>query len=94
MKVYEGDNMTRQEAMLIIEKEKLQGYNFGGEKIRANEVGIQRNHNKWRVYYTDEKAYLNDIAEYEIESEAIQNLIECLRLNKRLENRRKRKNNF
>lgn len=83
--------MTRQEAKLIIEKEGLHGYNFGEGNIRANEVGIQSINNKWKVYFTDEKACISVIKEYDLESEAIENLIECLRVNKRLEERRKRK---
>ena len=83
--------MTMQEALLIIEEEGFRGYNLDGETVRENEVGIQHINNEWRVYYTDEKACLTVIKVYKSESEAVENVIECLRVNKRLEDRRKRK---
>jgi hypothetical protein len=83
--------MTKDEAVKIIEKENLHGFNFEGKNINANEVGMQKNGNKWIVYHSDEKASCNIIGEYEFENDAVEHVIECLRLNKRFEERRRKK---
>ena len=83
--------MTKDEALEVIEKEKLHGFNFEGKNISANEVGIQFYGDKWMVYHSDEKASCNIIGEYDLENDAVEHVIECLRLNKRFEERRRKK---
>ena len=83
--------MNKQEALNIIKQEGLHGYNFEGKNIGADEVGIQFCDNRWKVFSTDEKATYRVIKEYNSEDEAINHVIECLRINKRFEERRNRK---
>jgi hypothetical protein len=86
--------MIKQVAIAIIEKEGLGRYNIEGQEIKENEVGIKFDSNGWTVYYTDEKANLAKIKTFLSESEAIERLIECLRVNKRIIERRKKRTNL
>lgn len=83
--------MIKDEAIKIIKGENLKVYNFLDINIKADEVGIQFVDGEWIVYWTDEKANYRIIKKYECEEEAISHVIECLRINKRLEERRKRR---
>lgn len=84
--------MNKQESLEIIKKEGLHGYNLEGKDIKANEVGIQYENSLWKLYTTDEKANCRVIKEYNSEGDAIRHLIECLRINKKFEERRKKRN--
>lgn len=74
------NTLTRENALQIIQNEKLQNLNwFDDHKIKPNEVGISVKANKWKVYTSDERA--NPISEKEFQIE--ENFIKRLRtLNK------------
>ncbi|MFJ7471237.1 Imm59 family immunity protein [Peribacillus frigoritolerans] len=77
--------MTQQEAKEIIEQEKLKRYNwFNEHPQRENEVGIRVDGDKWVVYVTDERASVvtGSITEFNNESDALENFIKRLRLEK------------
>jgi len=79
--------MTLIEAMNIIKKEKLQGYNLDGKNIKENEVGVQFVGEKWIVYCTDERASYRIIKEYTTQEDAIKHAIDCLRINEKIKKR-------
>lgn len=74
--------MNKQEALEIKKKENLHNHNLEGIKAKANEVGIQYHNSFWKVYATDERANYRLLKEYSIEEDAINHVIECLRINK------------
>ncbi|MFJ7366861.1 Imm59 family immunity protein [Peribacillus frigoritolerans] len=77
--------MTQQEAKEIIEQEKLKRYNwFNEHPQRENEVGIRVDGDQWVVYVTDERAseVTGSITEFNNESDALENFIKRLRLEK------------
>ncbi|MDO7485879.1 Imm59 family immunity protein [Peribacillus sp. NPDC096622] len=77
--------MTQQEAKEIIEQEKLKRYNwFNEHPQRENEVGIRVDGDQWVVYVTDERASVvtGSITEFNNESDALENFIKRLRLEK------------
>jgi hypothetical protein len=52
--------MTRENALEIIQNEKLHYFNwFDDHNIQPNEVGISEKANKWKVYTSDERAKLS-----------------------------------
>lgn len=79
--------MTKQEAISIIQDEKLYGYNFSGKNIGANEVGFIYRKGLWEVYDTDEKANYRIIEKYQSETNALDRVIECLRIKKKVDKR-------
>ena len=76
--------MNINEAERIITREGLGRYNFGDHSIRENEVGIQFFKDLFTVYSTDEKANLRRIDSFISESDAVDRVIDCLRVNKRI----------
>lgn len=83
--------MKKNEFIEKVKEEKLGRYNIEGNKIQQNEVGIMKKENMYKVYSTDERAVLREIAEYCSEGEALEHVLKCLRVNKRFELRRERK---
>ncbi|GKU77603.1 hypothetical protein [Paenibacillus sp. L3-i20] len=83
--------MTKQEALEVTANESLSGYNLDDHAVQANEVGTQYRDSKWIVYSTDERVLYRVIGEYDEEDKTISHVIECLRINKRFEERRNRK---
>jgi len=83
--------VTRDEAKKIIERENLNGFNIEGHSIDSNQVGVFFEETKWFVYHSDEKANFKIIGVHQLEEEALDHVIECLRLNNHFEERRRRK---
>ncbi len=80
--------MTKIEALGIIHKENLSGYNLNETRPHMqNEVGIQYQNRKWIVYTTTERASLMPGSEeiYSSESDALNDFIDRLRASKELE---------
>lgn len=79
--------MTREDALEIIQNEKLQNFNwFDDHKMKPNEVGISEKANKWIVYTSDERAYPITQKEFQTEGEALENFIKRLRALNKLQN--------
>lgn len=77
--------MNRLEAKEIIKNEMLKRYNwFDEHPLRENEVGIKFDNDQWVVYVTDERASVvtGSITKFNNESEALENFIKKLRLEK------------
>ena len=75
--------MTKDEALKIIEDEKLRNFNwFGDHDLRANEVVINKVSAGWSVYTADERASVISEVVYDYESEALEDFIERLRADK------------
>ncbi len=77
--------MNINEAEIIIQKEKLKGYNLNEDRYnRENEVVIMQKNDKWVVYVTDEKAskVANSEDIYHSEEEAVDDFIDRLRADK------------
>lgn len=83
--------MKKNEFIEKAKEEELGRYNIEGDKIQQNEVGIIKEGSIYKVFSTDERAVLREIAEYCSEEEALEHVLKCLRVNKRFELRRKRK---
>lgn len=83
----EGFNVTREEAMSIIEDENLVSYNWYGDRDdKEDELVIQNIGEQWIVYATDERArkVLGSERIFDVESEALENIIKRLRADKRI----------
>ena len=76
--------MNKSEFIKIVENEGLKGYNIENNPIKANEVGFFN----FCVYYSDEKADVIIIKKYNYESDALEHIIKCLRINNKIKNRR------
>jgi hypothetical protein len=77
--------MTEQEAKEILEKEKLQRFNwFDEHSLRENEVVISADGNEWAVYVTDERASIvtGSVKKFTTKSDALVNFIKRLRTEK------------
>ena len=77
--------MNKEEAIKIMNKEGLEGYNFFEDRLnKENEVVITTNNNQWSVFVTDERAskIINSEDIYVSESEALEDFIERLRADK------------
>lgn len=82
--------MTREEAIKIIAKEKLDNCNINESRDdQENEVVIRMRDRMWNVYVTDERASKITGSEtvYKKEEDAWTDIIERLRVDKRLKNR-------
>lgn len=80
--------MNKSEFIKIVENEGLKGYNIENNPIKANEVGFFYEKDKFCVYYSDEKADVIIIKKYNYESDALEHIIKCLRINNKIKNRR------
>jgi hypothetical protein len=76
--------MDVNEAKKTIIREGLGRYNFGDHAVKENEVGIQYDMNVFTVYSTDEKANFRKIETFITENDALDRVIDCLRVNKRI----------
>ncbi len=77
--------MTKDEAVRIIKKENLKGYNINEDRSNdENEVGIKEKSGLWIVYSTDERASTVTGSEkvFKDESDAWENFIKRLRASK------------
>lgn len=75
--------MIREDALKIIDNEKLRNFNwFGDHSIRPNEVVIRKVSTKWSVYTTDERESVISEYVYDSESDALEDFIERLRADK------------
>lgn len=74
--------MTREEAVTIIKKEKLQKYNFFENKsYREDEIVIKKDGNQWITFATGERASELTLSRetFATESEALEDFIRRLR---------------
>lgn len=81
--------MNREDAVRIINDEKLKNYNMNEERDnRENEVVLKNEKDKWIVYITDERAskIINSQEIYLKEEVALDDLIDRLRSDKILRN--------
>lgn len=88
--------MTFEEAKKIIEEEELYRYKkitFDGKNIVENQIGIRETKDGWQVFCTNERGGIEIIETYKIKEDAIFNIIEGVRVEKRLAERRVRKMN-
>jgi len=77
--------VTKEEALRIIEDEKLRHFNwFSDHENRADEIVIRKYSTKWSVYTADERASAISEVLYDTESEALEDFIERLRADKML----------
>lgn len=77
--------MRKEEAMNIIKRESLQGYNMNENRVnKENEVIIKKENMEWIVYATDERAskIINSVDTYLTEEEALDDFIDRLRADK------------
>ncbi|OXM12979.1 hypothetical protein [Paenibacillus herberti] len=75
--------MTREEALKIIETEKLKNFNWYGDHVlRANEVVISEVSTRWSVFTADERESVISEVVYDSESDALEDFIERLRADK------------
>lgn len=77
--------MTKDEAIRIVKKENLKGYNMNEDRYnKVDEVGIQEKNGYWTVYTTDERTSTVTGSEmvFEDEGDAWENFIERLRADK------------
>jgi hypothetical protein len=80
-----GDKMTQLEAKKLIERERLQRFNwFDEHPLREDEVGIRIDGNQWVVYVTDERASVvtGSVKKFDNERDALDNFIKRLRTEK------------
>lgn len=88
--------MTFNEAIKIIEDEELNRYSkitFDGKDIEENQIGIREIKDGWQVFSTNERGGIEIIETYKSKYDAISHMIEGLRVEKRLAERRLRKIN-
>lgn len=88
--------MTFNEAIKVIEDEELNRYKkitFDGKDIEENQIGIREIKDGWQVFCTNERGGIEIIETYKIKEDAICHMIEGLRVEKRLTERRLRKIN-
>lgn len=88
--------MTFNEAIKVIENEELNRYKkitFDGKDIEENQIGIREIKDGWQVFCTNERGGIEIIETYKIKEDAISHMIEGLRVEKRLAERRLRKIN-
>ena len=75
--------MTREEALKIIENEKLKNFNWYGDHApRVNEVVIRKVPTGWSVYTADERESVISEVVYNSESDALEDFIERIRADK------------
>lgn len=76
--------VNREQAMQIINQEKLNGYNwFDDHDVNPDEIVISENNGKWLVFTTDERANPVSRKEFENISDALENFIKRLRAQKK-----------
>jgi hypothetical protein len=76
--------VNREQAMEIINQEKLSGYNwFDDHDIKPDEIVISENKGRWLVFTTDERANSVSRKEFENINEALENFIKRLRAQKK-----------
>ena len=88
--------MTYEEAVKVIEEEELnrhKKFTFDGKDITENQIGIRETKDGWQVFCTNERGGIEIIETYKIKEDAISHMIEGLRVEKRLGERRVRKMN-
>ena len=88
--------MTFNEAIRVIEDEGLNRYKkitFDGKDIEENQIGIREIKDGWQVFCTNERGGIEIIETYKVKEDAISHMIEGLRVEKRLTERRLRKIN-
>lgn len=88
--------MTFEKAKKIIEEEELFRYKsitFDGNDIVENQIGIRETTDGWQVFSTNERGGIEIIETHKIKEDAISHMIEGLRVEKRLAERRLRKMN-
>lgn len=88
--------MIFEEAEKVIEEEELNRYKkitFDGKDIVENQIGIRETKDGWQVFSTNERGGIEIIETYKIKEDAISHMIEGLRVEKRLAERRMRKIN-
>lgn len=88
--------MTFEEAKKIIEEEELHRYKkitFDGNDLAENQIGIREVKDGWQVFCTNERGGIEIIDTYAIKEDAISHMIEGLRVEKRIAERRLRKIN-
>lgn len=88
--------MTFEEAIKVIDEEELNRYKkitFDGKEIVENQIGIRETKTGWQVFCTNERGGIEIIETYKIKEDAIPHMIEGLRVEKRLAERRLRRMN-
>ena len=84
--------MKKLEALKVIEAEELnkyRKYSFDGENITENMTGIRKTSEGWQCFETSERGGIEVIDTYEKQEDAIDNMIEGLRVYKRMALRRR-----
>ena len=88
--------MTFNEAIKAIESEELNKYKkitFDGNDIEENQIGIREIKDGWQIFSTNERGGIEIIETYKSKEDAISHMIEGLRVEKRIAERRLRKIN-
>ncbi|MBT2704130.1 hypothetical protein J7E34_12560 [Chryseobacterium sp. ISL-80] len=76
--------VNREQALQIINQEKLNGYNwFDEHDTKPDEIVISENNGKWLVFTTDERAKSISRKEFENINDALENFIKRLRAQKK-----------
>lgn len=79
--------MTQDEALNIIKLEKLGKHCFDGSDLSENIIGIRSVKGNWEIYDTSERGNLDIIAVYSNKEDAIDHMLQGLRIRKRFRDR-------
>ncbi|MGC6768028.1 Imm59 family immunity protein [Enterococcus sp. LJL51] len=78
--------MTEEKAKEIIRTENLANFvMFENKHIGENKTVITKKSDIWEVFVTNERAVKSGVREYDNESDALEDFIERLKINKQLE---------
>lgn len=76
--------VNREQALQIINQEKLNGYNcFDDHDSKPDEIVIRESNGKWLVFTADERAKSISRKEFENINDALENFIKRLRAQKK-----------